>query len=147
MKCKWIKVCQWLLGALGISASIASCGDPLGIMLVEYGQPNMDYSVKGKVVDSETGAGVPGIEVSHERWGRQTDTTDANGCFEICGNSFPAENFEVEITDIDPLKDGNYKSAQAVIKLSQVKKGNGHWYNGAFEANDAILEIEKQDAE
>ena len=147
MKVRWIKICQWLLGALGISASIASCDGPLSIMRTEYGQPNMDYSVKGKVVDSMTGEGVPGIEVSHEPWQNQIDTTGADGSFMIYGNTFPTKELEVEIKDIDPEKDGNYKNGQVLVPLKQVNKGNGHWYDGAFEATDAVLKIERQESE
>lgn len=149
MKCRWIKLCQWLLGVLGISASIASCTPESGggSMLVEYGQPNMDYSVKGKVVDSKTGAGVAGIEVKHEPWGSQIDTTGTDGSFEISGNTWPETNIRVDLRDIDPEKDGNYMNTQATVHLKQVKKGNGHWNEGLFEADDVILKVTKRDNE
>lgn len=147
MKCRWIKLCQWLLGVLGISTSISSCTPESGFMRVEYGQPNMDFSVKGKVVDAETGAGVPGIEIAHERWNTQIDTTGIDGSFELSGSAFPGTELKVFLKDIDPEKDGRYKDTEASIKLVQVKPGSGHWYEGTFEADDAVIRIEKQKEE
>ena len=143
MKFRLVRLCQWLLGILGISASISSCDG----MLVEYGQPNMDYSVKGRVVDSQTGAGVAGIEVSRARYGSQIDTTDADGGFYIEGNSFSSKDFQVSLKDIDLEAHGAYKDALETIQLKQVKEGDGHWYEGAFEAKEVILKMEKQESE
>ena len=142
MKYRWIRLCQWLLGVLGISASISSC-DLLGIMSVEYGQPNMDYSVKGKVVDAKGGGGVAGIEVCHISYGSQVDTTGVDGSFEISGNTDPTEKLHVRLKDTDPAKDGNYKSTEANIQLKKVKDGNGHWFEGTFENSDAVLKVEE----
>lgn len=148
MKVKWIRLCKWLLGVLGISASISSCTVEYGPAIqVEYGQPNMDYSVKGKVVDSETGAGVQGIEVSHEMYGKQVDTTGIDGSFEISGNTFPLKEFKVQLKDIDPEKGGSYKSKEEIVPLTKIKDGKGHWNEGTFEARDVVLKAEKEDGE
>ena len=133
-------MCQWLLGVLGISAVINSCEL---VMPVEYGQPNMNYSVKGKVVDAKSGAGVAGIEVCHIPHGSQVDTTGTDGSFEISGNTFPTEKLEVRIKDIDPAKDGNYKSTESTVQLKQVKEGDGRWFKGTFEASGAVLKVEE----
>lgn len=140
MKYTWIRLCQWLLGVLGISAVINSCES---LMTVEYGQPNMNYSVKGKVVDAKSGAGVAGIEVCHIPHGSQVDTTGTDGSFEISGNTFPAEKLEVYLKDIDPADNGNYKSTGTTVQLKQVEEGKGHWFKGTFEASDAILKVEE----
>lgn len=149
MKVKWIKFCQWLLGVLGISATIASCDSNIFSgheMTVEYGMPTMDYSVKGKVVDAESGKAVAGIEVTREEYGSQIDTTKADGSFAISGTTFPTEEFTVKLRDIDLEKDGAYKSVDAAaIQLQQVKKGDGNWYHGEFKAEDVVLKIEKQE--
>lgn len=132
-------MCQWLLGVMGISASIHSC-IPLGF---EYGQPNMNYSVKGKVVDAKSGAGVAGIEVCHIPYGSQVDTTGTDGSFEISGNTFPTEELQLRLKDIDPAKDGNYKSTGTTVQLKQTADGNGHWFKGTFEATDVTLKVEE----
>ena len=139
MRYRWVRLCQWLLGVLGISASISSC-IPLKF---EYGEPNMDYSVKGKVVDAKSGAGVAGIEVCHIPHSNQVDTTGLDGSFEISGNTFPTEKLEVRIKDIDPAKDGNYKSTETTVQLKQVKEGDGRWFKGTFEASGAVLKVEE----
>ena len=142
MKYRWTRLCKWLLGVLGISASINSC-NLLGIMSVEYGQPNMDYSVKGKVVDAKSGEGVAGIEVCHILYGCQVDTTGVDGRFEISGNTFPTEKLQVRLKDIDPAKDGNYRSTVDTVQLKKVKDGSGHWFEGSFENSDAVLKVEE----
>lgn len=147
MNIKWTKACQWMLGILGISATISSC-DNLNLMRVEYGMPNMDYSVKGKVIDSKTGKGIKGIEVSHEPFStHQTDTTGVDGSFEIHGNTWPEKEFQIELKDIDPEKDGSYASKIETVNLKQVKKGSGSWYSGAFEAEGVILKMDEDTKE
>ena len=144
MRYRWIRLCQWLLGVMGISAVINSCELLRNReMPVEYGQPNMNDSVKGKVVDAESGAGVAGIEVCHIPHGSQVDTTGLDGSFEISGNTFPTEKLEVRIKDIDPAKDGNYKSTETTVQLKQVKEGDGRWFKGTFEASGAVLKVEE----
>lgn len=141
MKVRWIRICQWLLGFLGIGASVASCHNAV---MTEYGCPSMDYSVKGKVVDSQTGEGVAGIEVSHIRYGTQVDTTNVDGSFEISGNIFPESEFSVDFRDIDPDNNGSYESGSQTIPLVKVKEGKGAWYEGAFEAVDVVVKVEKK---
>lgn len=144
MNIKWTKACQWMLGILGISATISSCD---GLMRVEYGMPNMDYSVKGKVVDSKTGKGIKGIEVCHEPYLNQIDTTGTDGSFEISGNTWPQDEIQIELKDIDPEKDGSYASSMETVLLEQVKKGTGSWYSGAFEAEGVILKMDEDTKE
>lgn len=103
----------------------------------------MDYSVKGKVVDAESGAGVAGIEVCHIPHGDQVDTTSFDGSFEISGNTLPTEELQLRLKDIDPAKDGNYKSAETTVQLQQTADGKGHWFKGTFEAADVVLKVEE----
>jgi len=149
MKIRWISFCRWMLGVLGISAAITSCEEgPFGLgglgggMLAEYGMPTMDYSVKGKVVDSKSGKGVAGIEVYHEYDIDRRDTTGVDGSFQIQGVAFPNTSLEVELHDIDPKKDGEYEDAQATVQLEQVGKGSGSWYSGSYEAKDVVLKMD-----
>ena len=137
-------MCQWLLGVLGISAVINSC-ELLDNreMPVEYGQPNMNYSVKGKVVDAKSGAAVAGIEVCHIPHGSQVDTTGLDGNFEISGSTFPTEELQLRLKDIDPAKDGNYKSTETTLQLKPTADGNGHWFKPSFEATDVTLKVEE----
>jgi len=144
MKVRWVKLCRWLLGALGISASVSSCDR---IMSVEYGQPHMTYSVKGKVVNSKTGAGIRGIEVSHMPYAEQVDTSGADGSFEIHGETWPASELEVQLRDIDSVKYGTYKSSREEIPLKQVEEGSGSWYFGSFTAEGVILKMEEDGKE
>jgi len=108
---------------------------------VAYGVPHITYSVKGKVVDSKTGLGVAGIEVKEE-WS-QTDTTGTDGSFELSGDVLSSQDFKVILRDIDPDKDGNYKSDTVQIQLTQVEDAEG-WCAGKFEAKDVVLNVEEQ---
>lgn len=105
----------------------------------------MNYSVKGKVVDSRTGAGVAGIEVSHSPWGSDADTTGTDGLFSISGDDFPCNTVKVMLRDIDPDKDGKYKADTLTIQLTKIGDGDGHWYGGEYEARDVILKVEEQE--
>lgn len=149
MKIRWIKACRWLLGLLGTSVAIASCSDINSVNLpsCEYGTPSMDFSIKGKVVDSKTGAGIAGIEVSYAHYGVKPDTTLTDGSFEISGNAFYFVDFPVELKDIDPEKDGSYKSVKTTVHLDKVKDGTGSWHWGTFEAKDAVLKMEEENGE
>jgi len=136
-----------MLGILGVSAFISSCegitpstADTTRCM---YGVPYINYSIKGKVVDSETGLGVAGIEVA--RMESQIDTTGTDGYFELSGESFSfsADEVELSLRDIDPTKDGNYKSDTVLVRLTEVVNGEG-WFQGQCEAKDLVLKVEKQ---
>lgn len=67
---QWLRLSNRLMsGALAMlglaSRSKVSGEDP---MLCMYGTPSASYNVKGKVVDAETGAPVPGIQVVTEEY-------------------------------------------------------------------------------
>ena len=142
MKIKWLNFCKWALGFLGISAFIASC-DGVRYMEAEYGQPHIRYKVKGKVVDAQTGEGVPGIGVSPMDYYQVQQITENDGSFAFAGEMWPKDKLPLEIQDTDPEKDGNYKSSTDTVQLKKVKDGSGNWYKGEFEALDVVLKVEK----
>jgi len=73
----------------------------------------------------------------------QVDTTGADGSFDLSGEMFPTDEAELILRDIDPAKDGNYKSDTVRVKLTKIEEGEG-WFSGVYEAKDVVLKIEKQ---
>ena len=112
----------------------------------------LDWCYNEKLIheyyDSKTGKGINGIEVSRAPfYNTQTDTTGVDGSFEIYGNTWPEKEFQIELKDIDPEKDGSYASKIETVNLKQVKKGSGSWYSGAFEAEGVILKMDEDTKE
>lgn len=143
----WTRLCAWAVGALGLGVSVTSCdpGDIFGGNLCYYGTPTMNYEVKGKVVDFETGAPVNGISV--ERAGENTfsddipsDITDAKGEFEIAGNGWPSDTLYFKVRDIDGEDNGLYEDSKALIYLKRTDKGKDAWAS-KYEAKDAVVRI------
>lgn len=114
-----------------------------------YGCPNVDYTIKGTVTD-ESGKPIEGIRVAIHRspppregviydepvFAKDTLFTDKEGKVGYSRNDFEAGIATVYLEDIDGPENGGEFSPLTVkdIKANQVKKGDGDWYNGAFEA-------------
>lgn len=90
-----------------------------------YGVPTVDFCVKGRVTDAN-GKPVKGLQVmmvdsridpeylpDNEYWrgelARMSDTTDANGAFEVNGSDRPWEKIRVLVRDIDGAKNGSFQ--------------------------------------
>lgn len=156
MKETLLKLCRWVLLIMGLSATAASCR-------VEYGTPYIEYDVKGKVVDKETGDIVKGVKVTpgyayvyKNEDGIETDgftpflpeqdVTD--GTFRLGSRKFVFEGgydeLHIRLTDPDPSADGHYKDSIYVVPLE--RKGDGpkkeNWNDGIFGA-DITIEAEK----
>ena len=127
MKIKYLKLKNWLLvslaGLLGINVSC------IGGM--EYGCPEADFNVKGKVTDPD-GIPIPGIAVTMDY---QQVTTDENGLYAVSSNNLQGNvnQFNVIFSDIDSNENGLYKNdtVPVVFQLSELTGGDGHWYEGS----------------
>lgn len=125
-----------------------------------YGSPHCDFTVKGKVTDTE-GEPVPEVKVvvdAYNSWvdgiGKHytnldyTDTlfTDNKGCIEKSA-ILTVEPSEVRITVIDADGAENGEFDEVVLEnleVKQLKRGGNGWYQGAYEVDfEAVVEIDK----
>lgn len=117
-----------------------------------YGQPHADFTVKGTVTDVE-GKPVEGIRTvvdAYQKWTDDagieysnldyTDTlyTNVNGKIESRATLFsrPSEVM-ITISDMDGEENGGEFEEQVINdpEIKTVKKGDGEWYIGAYEAS------------
>ena len=122
-----------LLGLLGFT----SC-EHFGS--VEYGTPNVHFSLKARVVD-EAGVPIQGIEVRTEK-GRHfefnTGFSDYQGYIDARGSFWPGtEHGKVQFIDIDgEANGGEFETLTVDIEnATQTEEGIGHWYEGAYAAD------------
>jgi putative lipoprotein (rSAM/lipoprotein system) len=80
-----------------------------------------------------------------------TDTlwTNNNGEY-VTGKSYLVEQFaymksvQLEFEDVDGAENGGeFQSVTVEVPVTQVKEGDGHWYNGAYEASANVTMLKK----
>jgi len=128
------KSVKYLISLLGIPV-VSAC--PMAM----YGCPHAEYTVRATVQD-EAGEPIKGIEVS---FGYQKDTTAANGRVVLSGSETFISEETLILRDIDGPENGSYLPKEEPIKFTQVKEGDGSWYQGAYEADVTV--VMKQDKE
>lgn len=116
---------------------------------VEYGVPNADYVIKGKVTDKESQKPLKNIAViKKSRHSPKNDTvrTNALGDYELKFNDFPGEDYWVVAKDLEGTDDGGWYGPDSILvntkQMTQVKKGKGGWYDGIFEKKDANFKLQ-----
>ncbi|MDR3140731.1 MAG: radical SAM-associated putative lipoprotein [Tannerellaceae bacterium] len=143
-----IKGTNWalagLLSLLGFACNSDNPDNP-DDMMVEYGTPHADYSIKGAVTDA-LGAPVAGIEIrikTPEGYPvNEPAHTNGEGKFDVTYGAFPSETFVLTATDIDGEVNGSFKTDSVKVVFSKddfYKPGDGRWYDGA--AKKEILPI------
>lgn len=138
----FVKLCVFLLSIFGL----ASCDDPFN-MRCEYGTPNADFEIKGKVTDADNRP-IKGIQVTTTE-ARDADTvfTNADGIFELKYNSFPHESQTLEFKDIDGAENGEYIDKKEDIKTTKIKDSKESWYRGVYGAENVVIVMEEKQAE
>ena len=122
-----------LLGLLGFT----SC-EHFGS--VEYGCPNVSFSLKARVVD-EAGVPIQGIEVRTEDGGYfeyNTGFSDYQGYIDASGTFRPGtQHGKVQFIDIDgEANGGEFETLTVDIEnATQTEEGSGGWYEGAYAAD------------
>ena len=122
-----------LLGLLGFT----SC-EHFGA--VEYGCPNVSFSLKARVVD-EAGVPIQGIEVRTEDGGYfeyKTGFSDYQGYIDANGTFWPGtEHGKVQFVDIDgEANGGEFETLTVDVEnATQTEEGSGGWYEGAYAAD------------
>lgn len=133
-----------LLGLLGFT----SCEHFIGA--VEYGTPNVSFSLKARVVD-EAGTPIQGIEVRTEDGGHfeyNTGFSDYQGYIDANGTFWPGtEHGKVQFIDIDgEANGGEFETLTVdVNNATQTEEGSGGWYKGAYAADLGTVTMKLKD--
>ncbi|ODT55961.1 MAG: hypothetical protein ABT12_01395 [Paludibacter sp. SCN 51-9] len=143
---RMIRFTNALLAALLAVFGFSNCDEPR----VEYGTPNADYTVRGKVVDKVNQQPVKGIRVSYSTsrpilmYGviptpyrpLATDTSQVDGTYKVSQRISAGElqnnMLPVYVEDIDGDENGLYRDTTIVVDFENAvrsgkKKG---WYDG-----------------
>ena len=158
----FIKGTNWALAGLISMLGFTGCNrEPL----LEYGTPNVDYTVKGTVVNKATGKPIEGIRVGYSpeaQFGTMYGVmptpyqfknyviTDAKGAFKLTENVFPDQNLTIPVyvEDIDGEQNGLYKADTLQVDFSKAErtKKASHWYEGEYTIteNVQLTEIKNQ---
>lgn len=129
-----------------ITVLLALLGFSTGCGRMEYGCPNVDFHISGRVVDAK-GNPIPEIKVTSDQFYRIV-FSDAEGNFTIEGNyvSLPQT---VYLSDIDGEQNGGeFDDRELDIGASYLKIKNGKgWYEGAYKAELGDVALDQADDE
>ena len=125
--------------------------EPREPQVTVYGVPTADFAIKGRVVNS-SGKPIKGLQVAllnrdfpedaippKEEWNDSfvrevSDTTDANGAFEIRANCRrPWDEMKVLVRDIDGAKNGKYQQQMVDVEFGEPKsddESGNKWRQG-----------------
>ena len=156
MKDLILKLFRITLGLLGV-AMIDSC-----TAKVEYGCPHADFEAKGVVTDEE-GKGIQGIRVvisaehpnpsytgtpiADTLWTNQNGEYDTGETYQesYVYNKFAyMDSVKIEFEDVDGQENGGeFQKVSIEVPVFKVKDGDGHWYDGAYEAGANVTMTKK----
>ena len=143
---------KWLLGAVLGALGFEGC-DKIIETPCEYGQPYSEYKLVGDVKNVRKNP-IPGIRVVFDRYFEEVEEhaydtlyTNADGHFEKpLRGDYLGESCTVKFEDVDGAENGSYRTkilTKDDLVIEQTKKGDDHWYEGAFSVHaDAVLEEE-----
>ncbi len=127
MKIKYLKLKNWFLVSLAglMGVNMSSCG-------LEYGCPEAEYTVKGKVTNP-SGEPIPGIKVTGN-W--DNDITSVSGDYILSARVvplYPEETIQIVFADVDSSENGSYQNdtVPVTFQYSELTGGDGHWYEGS----------------
>ena len=132
----------------GIMAALGFSGCDDGIIngggMVEYGPPHCDFKIDITVTD-ESGKPLNGIRVTtvksndyvDDRLIQDTLYTDENGkVSKEYSLISPPKKYELAFDDVDGEENGgSFESAAGTFEVKKIKKGDGNWYEGVYEAS------------
>ncbi|MDR0873416.1 MAG: radical SAM-associated putative lipoprotein [Prevotellaceae bacterium] len=128
-----------LLGVFGFSCDFMSKKD--------YGSPEMDFIIKGKVVEKTAQKPIKNISIRY-MWQNDGVFTDEQGNFAL----YKTRDYRIDktiaviATDIDGEENGEYLTDTVYVDMSdaqKTKKGDGEWYEGEFTKSVTIELTEK----
>ena len=132
---KLIHGTNWALAGILSLLGFSSCN---GIIRVEYGSPNADYKVSGRVTD-EQGTPVPNVKVQLGIGGQHYASFDStrtgqDGCYSVSANYLPNDALDLVISDTDGEANGSFENDTIHVAFESkdyYKRGKGDWYEGA----------------
>ena len=116
---------------------------PGDVVTPEYGVPMAEFSVKGRVVDTESNP-IGNIEVSGSYY---TVRTAADGTFHYQGevDEFELSEVTLHFTDRDGEENGGeFETKTETIPLVQSSPGDGAWDTGDYTAEDIEIVLERK---
>lgn len=146
-----------LMSALGLG----SCDEVNEIinrdMMLAYGSPHVNYSVKGKVTD-ESGKAIEGIRVKVEarhhsdgyvyyRMIEDYVKTDAKGAWTRGSAHYPTDTLQVTFEDIDGDANGGQFASDSIrvpVKVVKDEKNTSAWYMGDAKVDVPTVKLKKQ---
>lgn len=135
------RLCALVFPFFGVAVS---CNP--GSRVCEYGVPNADFEIKGKVVDADNNS-IKGIKVSAEdnfgTDGMSSTFTDESGRFDISFNNFPSETVVIEFSDVDGVENGEFISKTETVSVTKVEDSDESWYDGRYAAENVVVVMEK----
>jgi putative lipoprotein (rSAM/lipoprotein system) len=137
-----LKGVNWILTVILSAFGFSGCEDKY--TKVEYGSPYADFSFHGTVSDK---AGAPvrdiKVEVSMTEYPLHLDKqiqTDEQGKYSVQFQTFPVDEFQVIVSDVDGDLNGSYMNdtIPATIRKEDYSDGKG-WYYGAADKEVNIV--------
>lgn len=153
-----------LSSSQNISQDPVPSDEPRNEAVAMYGVPTVDYKLKGRVIDAK-GRPVKGAQVlllnsnidadadhlpTNEFWSEEikriSDTTDAQGNFEVRTSDTPWQQPRILVRDIDGKENGLFRNEILPIDYSDVEsseKGKG-WYQGEKQKTDVVIQVKEK---
>ncbi len=141
---------------LGLASALALLGFSNCEPREEYGVPNADYSVKGKVIDKSDSKPIKGIRIGFSRYFKndypvlmygvlptdyriyKADTTDVNGAYNLTDHfsieEYQSDTIPVFVQDIDGEENGLYQDTIINVDFKDATRSGKPkgWYDGKF---------------
>jgi putative lipoprotein (rSAM/lipoprotein system) len=156
-----LKAINWALTGLLVLLGFSNCES-----MEEYGVPNADYTLKGKITDKANAKPIKGIRVGYGKiyegpitmYGVAplpyrtylADTTNMEGEYKLSDNfsvsEIPADEIPVYVQDIDGNENGLYRDTVLQVNFENAKQSGKQkgWYNGEYSL-DINIELNKQE--
>ncbi|MCR4660361.1 MAG: radical SAM-associated putative lipoprotein [Bacteroidales bacterium] len=130
MKIRFLKLKRWLImGAAGLLGINLGCdGNGYSDIVCEYGVPEAEFEVKGRVTN-RNGEPIRGIVAT---MAETTDTTDADGRYDLTSTVFARADVDVEFKDVDGPENGQYADTTINVSFTdaEYEGASGNWYMG-----------------
>ena len=126
------------LSWLGLSSCLT---DPAP---VEYGIPQADFLLDGKVLNTVTKEAIPGIQLTFKGDTTYSDTLGNWSFYLRGGTPFPKTYFIIT-EDVDGEENGGIFDPDTTwINPTRTKPGSG-WYSGQLEQHDIVIEMDESE--
>lgn len=158
-----IRLTNICLASLLAIFGFSNCEEPR----VEYGVPNADYNLKGKIVDKADSKPLKGIRIGFKPYYSEAvvmygvlpipyrtynaDTTDLEGKYNLTDrfsiDEIQGDTVTVYVQDIDGAENGHYQDTIIKVDFSDAQKSgkSTDWYDGKLSVEKNIELKQKTD--